>query len=224
MYSFKQFLEKIKRSGFLSCLQQQKSREACIFPSDVQSLLPSNFQPSNSLNLSLVDLFSSYNIALLCLLFPLSLFLSVSSPRNPWWIVQPRASMEQGYKRLPPDVLYKMRLLRLDTDEEGTMKFASFSSQVEKEVEDKYICKLLPHTLALAALFSALRNAQSIPKHDLIIERSPNQCYLLKFIKDTDRNRSIFRQNFLVYSSLFAVVPWDNHVDFYSFTLSNCCC
>lgn len=110
--------------------------------------------------------------------------------------------MEQAYKRLPPDVLYKMRLLRLDTDEEGTMKFASFSSQVEKEVEDKYICKLLPHTLALAALFSALRNAQSIPKHDLIIERSPNQCYLLKFIKDTDRNRSIFRQNFLVYIQL----------------------
>lgn len=46
--------------------------------------------------------------------------------------MQPCASMGEAYKGLPPDVLYNMQFLKMDTDEQGNLKFASFSNEVER--------------------------------------------------------------------------------------------
>lgn len=82
---------------------------------------------------------------------------------------------------MPQELVEMLKVLHMDKDGDGQLKFEIFSDKVEKEVGDacacRFIGKLLPTpTAAPSAAIAAIRSATGLSKHHLFIDKRPHQC------------------------------------------------
>lgn len=98
----------------------------------------------------------------------------------------------------------------------GQLKVSRFAAKVEKEVSEtcSFYRKVAPFpSAAPSVIISAIWNAAGIPKQSLLIDKRPHDCFLLTLLKESEMEKFLQRQPFIIYNALLAIDEWNNQVN-----------
>lgn len=122
---------------------------------------------------------------------------------------------------LPQDIIDILRVLHMNKDGDGQLKFESFSATVEKDVSERNAChfvgKFLPHPLP--PQFWLLLPSEVPPAFPNIFSsiKRLHQCYLLTILKVSEADQFLFKQPIIIYNSLFSIEEWSPNLNYDTF-------